>query len=174
MLAKLWLKIELNWILHFLIMISETSSQSNLLLLIWKQESGVKTLDLLPELQLSILNWIAGRSGCVLLGLLSEFWKKQTSGSEASDSRRQKNALSWKTEDFSEVDLETISLRSLRNLPAMESEESGASKVSDFPESCPKERAFDLSEVSRKRRRKRSQKNAPLILQNLIWRPSHG
>ncbi len=53
-------------------------------------------------------------------------------------------------DDFREVDLETISLRSLRNLPAMESGMFEAFRASDFPESCPKERDFNLLEVLRK------------------------
>ncbi len=51
--------------------------------------------------------------------------------------------------------LGAISLRCLQDLPALDSGEFKASKASDFPERCPKERAFNLSEKTQKR----SQKN---------------
>ncbi len=53
--------------------------------------------------------------------------------------------LSWKAEDFREVDFEALSLWCLWNLPALESGEFGVSEPPYFPQCCPNERAFDLS-----------------------------
>ncbi len=64
--------------------------------------------------------------------------------------KKRSSLKKWKTLEKLIGNREAI--RTLRSFPGLESGEFGAVKVYDFSDSCQKEQAFDLSEVSRKKK----------------------